>query len=181
MNETVRLLQSVQTHKNNLIFGRLQSTAIDHSLLPSLTEVEGKKQLKVLVTHEYNDFPELYGFVTDMPPLSIWHLAASIQYYHSDHDEHCEGLNALQLIYLLCRFYKCVPFKALAVHFDCTLDLYWNWERGFLDSNWESSDVRLWKEKFLSPDIKKEIERISKVSIFEHAGDAEPDYDKIPL
>ena len=181
MNQTVRLLQRVQTHENDLIFGRLKSTAIDHSLLPCLTEVEGKKRLKVLVTHKYNDFPELCGFVTDMSPLSIWNLAASIQYYHSDYDEHVEGMNALQLIYLFCRFHECVPFDALAVHFDCTLDLYWNWAGGILNSDWKSSGDPMWEEEFLSSDIKKEIERISTVSTFDHVDDAEPDYENAAL
>lgn len=181
MNETVRLLQRVQTHENNLIFGRVKPTAIDHSLLPCLTEVEGKKRLKVLVTHKYNDFPELCGFVTDASPLSIWNIAASIQYYHSDYDEHSEGMNALQLIYLLCRFHECVPFDALAVHFDCTLDLYWNWAGGILDSDQKLADCRMRKEEFLSKDIKKEIERISSVSIFDHVDDAEPDYENPAL
>jgi hypothetical protein len=180
MNQTVRLLQKVQTHENDLIFGRLEPTAIDHSFLPSLTKVEGKKRLRILVTHKYNDFPEQCGFVTDMSPLSIWNLAASIQYYHSDYDEYVEGMSGLQLIYLLCRFHECIPLDALAAHFDCTLDLYWNWERGLLNSDWKSSGNRMWKEEFLSADIKKEIERISKVSISDHASQSEQDYDKIP-
>lgn len=181
MNQTVRLLQRVQTHENDLIFGRLKSTDIDHSLLPCLTKMEGKKRLKVLITHEYNDFPEQCGFVTVLHPVLIWNLAASIQYYHFDQDEHGEGLNELQLLYLLCRFHECVPFNALAVHFDCTLDLHWNWEGGLLDSERKFSGYRTWKEEFLSANIKKEIKRISTVSIFDHVDDTEPDYENPAL
>ena len=168
MNETFRLLRSVQTHENDLIFGCFQSTDLDDSLLPCLRHVEGKKRLKVLVTHQYSYFPHLSGFVTDLNPLFIWNLAASIQFYHADYDKDDEeGLDGLHLIFLLCRFHECIPFHNLPVAFDCTLDLFHNSEIGLLDSDRKYSRCRKWKEEFLSADIRKEIERISYISVFE--------------
>jgi hypothetical protein len=139
--------------------------SIDPSLLSSIMEVEGRQQLKILVTHEYSTLPELEGFITNLDPLFVWNLAASIQYYHSDFDLNGVGLDGLQLIHLLCRFHDCIPFYAMAKHFDCTLDLYWNWEGGILNSDWESSGDRMWREEFLSVELKKEIQRISNVEL----------------
>jgi hypothetical protein len=182
MNSTLRLLQDEQTHDNGLIFGYFQPSHLDDSLLPSLRQVEGKRRLKVLVTHQYSYFLNLSGFVTDLDPVFIWNLAASIQFYHAAYDEEDEeGLDGLQIVYLLCRFHDCIPFHHLPVSFDCTLDLFHNSEYGLLDSDRKLVGCRRWKDEFLSDELKKEIERISSINIFDDAGEPELDHEKILL
>ncbi len=134
----------------------------DDDTLPCLREISFlPKGLRILVTHEYSYFPSLNGFVTDLSPQTIWNLSCAIQYYHFEHDSNAEGMDDIQLIYLLSRFNGCIPLSGAAEHFDCKLDMHWNWEGGFLNHKRELFKCQLGIETYLSPMLKREIERIS--------------------
>jgi hypothetical protein len=144
----------------------LEPTVFDDDILPFLRDISVQsKGLRILVTHEYSYFPSLNGFVTDLSPQTIWNLSCAIQYYHSEHDYDDEGLDDIQLIYLLCRFNGCIPFSGAAKNFDCKLDMFWNWEGGFLNHKNELFKCQLGIENYLSPMLKREIERISQDKI----------------
>jgi hypothetical protein len=141
----------------------LEPAVFDDDILPFLREINVQsKGLRILVTHEYSYFPSLNGFITDLSPQTIWNLSCAIQYYHSEHDSNDEGLDDIQLIYLLCRFNGCIPLSGAAKNFDCKLDMFWNWEGGFLNHKNELFKCQLGIETYLSPMLKREIERISQ-------------------
>jgi hypothetical protein len=141
----------------------LEPAVFDDDILPCLREISVQlKGLRILITHKNSYFPSLNGLITDLSPQSIWNLSCAIQYFHDEHDFNAEGLDDIQLIYLLCRFNDCIPLSGAAEHFDCKLDMHWNWEGGFLNHKRELFNSQLGIETYLSPMLKREIQRISR-------------------
>jgi hypothetical protein len=163
MKQVIKILANHADKKVGSSSRFIEPAVFDDDILPCLREISVQpKGLRILVTHENSYFPSINGFITDLSPQTIWNLSCAIQYYHDEHDFNAEGLDDIQLIYLLCRFNGCIPLSGAAEHFDCKLDMHWNWEGGFLNHKRELFNCQLKIETYLSPMLKSEIERISQ-------------------
>jgi hypothetical protein len=198
MKKTLKILVNYADQEVGSSSRFLEPAVFDDDILPCLREISFQpKGLRILVTHEYGYFPSINGFITDLSPQTIWNLSCAIQYFHFEHDFNAEGLDDIQLIYLLCRFNGCIPLSGAAEHFDCKLDMHWNWEGGFLNHKRELFNSQLGIETYLSPMLKREIQRISQDRIKQSSPERvkdkpceippdsclrdEPSYDEIPF
>lgn len=125
---------------------------LDHSLLPCCLDVQPKSPARVLIFSSKEPFFQRNGIETTMPIAKLWNIVKSLRECSWECDcDYFEVFGSLNIIYLLSRYFNCIPVSSLACGFDSKLDLTENWEQDFLPV----ADV------VISEEVQAEVERIS--------------------
>ena len=125
---------------------------LDHSLLPCCLDVQPKSPARVLIFSSKEPFFQRNGIETTMPMPKLWNIVKSLRVCSWNCDcDYFEVFGSLNIIYLLSRYFNCIPVSGLACGFDSRLDLAENWDQDFLPG----ADV------VISEEVRAEVERIS--------------------
>lgn len=128
---------------------------LDHTLLPCCLEVEAKSPSRILIFGS-EPFFQLNGIETTMDISHLWNVVKGLQMCFWDFD-YFESFGSLDIIYLLCRYFGCIPLSGLASGFDAQLDLMGNWEWSCLPgADWDVC------ASLISEEVRTEAERISR-------------------
>lgn len=125
---------------------------LDHSLLPCCIDVQPKSPARVLIFSSKEPFFQCNGIETTMGIPKLWNIVKSLRVCSWECDcDYFEVFGSLNIIYLLSRYFNCIPVSGLACGFDSQLDLVENWDQDFLPG----ADV------VISEEVRVEVERIS--------------------
>ncbi|QUY45568.1 hypothetical protein [Acaryochloris marina] len=134
---------------------RVSLSHLDHTQLPCCLEVEAKSPSRILIFGG-EPFFQLNGIETTMDIPHLWNVVKGLQMCFWDY-EYFESFSSLDIIYLLCRYFNCIPLSGLASGFDAQLDLMDNWEWSCLPgADWDVC------ASLVSGEVRSEAERISQ-------------------
>ncbi|UJB72302.1 hypothetical protein HRE53_27280 (plasmid) [Acaryochloris sp. 'Moss Beach'] len=134
---------------------RVSLSHLDHTLLPCCLEVEAQSPSRILI-FSGEPFFQLNGIETTMDIPHLWNVVKGLQMCFWDFD-YFESFSSLDIIYLLCRYFNCIPLSGLASGFDSQLDLSGNWEWSCLPgADWDVC------ASLVSGEVRADAERISQ-------------------